>query len=62
MINADIKEKIRNWEIAVISSLVVVCIGYGLSKVYNNQNYFIYGIVGGVILFIFLAAALVFRS
>jgi len=62
MINADIKEKIRNWEIAVIASFFVAGIGYGLSKVHNNPNYFIGGIAGGVILFIILAAAIVFRS
>jgi len=62
MSNADIKEKIRNFEIALICSIFVVGIGYGLSKVYHNTNYFIGGIIVGVILFIILAAAIVINK
>jgi len=44
------------------SFFFVAGIGYGLSKVYNNPNYFIGGIVVGVILFIILAAAIVINK
>ena len=62
MSNTDIKEKIINFKMALAYSITVVGIGYGLSKVYYNPNYFIYGVIAGVILFIILAVVIVFRS